>query len=1050
MRLILNKLKNTKKSAIFVYAFVVFTLVIMPFGQLPVKSVDEFSSFDLAADACGGGVCLPQCGDGILDVGEQCDDGNLADGDGCSSQCLIELIDIPVTSCSGAGDLLVYQGDQTQDMDVYFTANNTEVLIFVKYTQSPLVKVNGVSVTPSLVAQKLTPFPVSVYSVSTNPGDSVYVYEDAPARAIQGYLMQDASNPVYDMSSLSVIYDDEQSNDMYLTPGDYSYLFFDKYTNYSHIFDLQGPDNRELIVDIDGPSGNFLHDVYTQPYPSAIQGVVVKDYTVTEEGMYSLSVDTEDSVYWFLNDCPAPPVCGDGSLDDGEQCDDGNLTAGDGCSAMCELEYASISGCKYNDEDGDGVLTGSESKLSGITIKLYTDPISAFYRETTTDNDGCYVFDQLDPGTYKIREEVSSPWVQTYPTTPYDGVSVDYLDNLTDYDFANYEETSPEVGTISGCKYEDVDNLGVIDAGEGTLSNWEIVLTYPDSSQVSTMTNANGCYAFENIPLGTYIVSEVNQSGWTQTFPGGDGTHTVNLNAPQTIANQDFANYEEPGPYCGDSTVNQPSEECDLGVDNGNICTPSYGQSCEYCSQSCTLITIDGPYCGDGNLDDGEECDEGQNNGSLTCSSECTIPVSGMDLKLTKTVDKSSVTVGNSVVFTITVENEGDQDASGVLVEDRLPNGLEFISYNVSAGYYSSDYGIWTIGDLAAGDLVTLNLVVKVNSASTFTNVAEVMEHNEDDVDSTPGNDVLSEDDQDQAEVTGTEPGCLVNCGGGGTPTEPYIVIVKTAGVAWTNPDTIVDYTISITNTGTALGTSLTLDDTLPAGLEYASSTIDGHWDLGNIDVNQTKTVQYQVRFPAGLEKGDYVNTAIADITNGNSAQDDATVEVRTTTVYSERFEPILAIDKVVDRTFTNPGGEAVYTVTVTNTNQGTLTAYNVNLVDRLPDKFVFAGSDKQTVESWSLGDMAPGESKSISFTVKVDKNAANGIYDNIATAYADNAPEVSDIEPLEVRSVLVQGYTLPDTNGSTNFFLSLVGGIMLILFGYLLRKYRQLQAIRI
>lgn len=32
------------------------------------------------------------------------------------------------------------------------------------------------------------------------------------------------------------------------------------------------------------------------------------------------------------------PMCGDGILDGGEQCDDGNLTSGDGCSASCQLE----------------------------------------------------------------------------------------------------------------------------------------------------------------------------------------------------------------------------------------------------------------------------------------------------------------------------------------------------------------------------------------------------------------------------------------------------------------------------------------------------------------------------------------------------------------------------------------------------------------------------------------------------------------------------------------------------------------------------------------
>jgi RHS repeat-associated protein len=61
------------------------------------------------------------------------------------------------------------------------------------------------------------------------------------------------------------------------------------------------------------------------------------------------------------------PVCGDGTVDPGEQCDDGNSVAGDGCSASCKLELTCTScqsgdaccpaelGCtSANDSDCDG------------------------------------------------------------------------------------------------------------------------------------------------------------------------------------------------------------------------------------------------------------------------------------------------------------------------------------------------------------------------------------------------------------------------------------------------------------------------------------------------------------------------------------------------------------------------------------------------------------------------------------------------------------------------------------------------------------------------
>ncbi len=45
------------------------------------------------------------------------------------------------------------------------------------------------------------------------------------------------------------------------------------------------------------------------------------------------------------------PLCGDGTIDDGEDCDDGNNTSGDGCSATCESEGEGICGDGVKDED---------------------------------------------------------------------------------------------------------------------------------------------------------------------------------------------------------------------------------------------------------------------------------------------------------------------------------------------------------------------------------------------------------------------------------------------------------------------------------------------------------------------------------------------------------------------------------------------------------------------------------------------------------------------------------------------------------------------------
>ena len=56
-------------------------------------------------DTGGGCTCSittpPVCGDGILQGAEECDDGNTSDGDGCSADCLIEGMGVPVLPESG-------------------------------------------------------------------------------------------------------------------------------------------------------------------------------------------------------------------------------------------------------------------------------------------------------------------------------------------------------------------------------------------------------------------------------------------------------------------------------------------------------------------------------------------------------------------------------------------------------------------------------------------------------------------------------------------------------------------------------------------------------------------------------------------------------------------------------------------------------------------------------------------------------------------------------------------------------------------------------------
>jgi cysteine-rich repeat protein len=85
--------------------------------QDPGEACDLGAANDDHASGSCPGTCrtnceCPACGDGVTDfvLGEQCDDLNLVDGDGCSASCRIE----PIPSC-GDGNLDIDQGEECDD-----------------------------------------------------------------------------------------------------------------------------------------------------------------------------------------------------------------------------------------------------------------------------------------------------------------------------------------------------------------------------------------------------------------------------------------------------------------------------------------------------------------------------------------------------------------------------------------------------------------------------------------------------------------------------------------------------------------------------------------------------------------------------------------------------------------------------------------------------------------------------------------------------------------------------------------------------------------------
>lgn len=129
--------------------------------------------------------------------------------------------------------------------------------------------------------------------------------------------------------------------------------------------------------------------------------------------------------------------------------------------------------------------------------------------------------------------------------------------------------------------------------------------------------------------------------------------------------------------------------------------------------------------------------------GNNSFQSRCAPNVEGgsADLSVSKTVNLSTVVKGNSVVFTVGIINNGNDPATGVLVDDLLPSGLVYISHTATAGSYAPATGVWTVGNLAVNATATLTITANTTLVGTLTNTARVASSQ---FDPLPGNNAAS------------------------------------------------------------------------------------------------------------------------------------------------------------------------------------------------------------------------------------------------------------------------------------------------------------------
>ena len=262
------------------------------------------------------------------------------------------------------------------------------------------------------------------------------------------------------------------------------------------------------------------------------------------------------------------------------------------------------------------------------------------------------------------------------------------------------------------------------------------------------------------------------------------------------------------------------------------------------------------------NNDDGDQSEDDEDNAVITPN----VGQGTADLSLTKEVDNDAPNVGDTVTFTITVNNDGPDDATNVGISDVVPTGYTNVSAISNDGQLNGSSINWAIAIIPVNTNIsvtfTADVLTPTGAANEYLNTAQISASDQLDSDSTPNNDDgdQSEDDEDSAVVT---PG-----GVAGTAD-----LSLTKDVSTTSPSSgdIVTFTITVTNDGPADATNVEVTDVVPTGyvdIQNVSNAgvVNGNiitWPITSLVVNNSVELTFDVEVVSVLNPStEYLNTA--------------------------------------------------------------------------------------------------------------------------------------------------------------------------------------------
>lgn len=356
--------------------------------------------------------------------------------------------------------------------------------------------------------------------------------------------------------------------------------------------------------------------------------------------------------------CEPAGVCGNGVQETGEACDDGATISGDGCDSSCLVEAGGLCGgnsdCETDACVGNVCVCSAQYCGAGFVCDANVTGLCLL----DSDSDGVGDVNEYGPGG------INNPRDTDQDTTP------DYLDpqdndpcapspttiaclNITDSDGDGYSD-QVESGLGLNSMLADTDGDGLCDGPADPAPPG--CVTGPDPTNNGTCVQGFSC----ELAFGEACVVD-DQCGSGNCFMNAcvecsSDTHcAVGSYCPMSGANANRC----VEPSCGNGVV-ESGEACDGGEGGSETCSSTCsrlaGESCELDAEcdsgDCTENRCAArSSCGDGTVDDHEQCDDGNVVSGDGCDSEC-------DYEVVIELDspaEGAVLTGSSVTVAATV-----------------------------------------------------------------------------------------------------------------------------------------------------------------------------------------------------------------------------------------------------------------------------------------------------------------------------------------------------------------------------------------------------------